>query len=233
MPLKDFLLKKGIDIVKNKENYINKIGKEAYDKEHKANVKRMYKYKAQEAGEDYSDSDEEEIPKTNIMDKKEYLKLESPILKKFLDLQSKVDKLKSLKAKEKHYPMLNKLKTELEELKNKFNNPHPVIKKILPKVHKDLDKYIKDFDLSIDKSLKPKKRLMRTMKIVEPKKTTIMTTKIVKPEKKRNFMTTSKIVEFKPKEHELNKVVELLEKLNQSKEIINAIKYVKNFIKNN
>jgi hypothetical protein len=92
---------------------------------------------------------------------------------------------------------------------------------------------MKDFDLSIDKSLKPKKRLMRTMKIVEPKKTTMMTTKIVEPVKKRSFMSTSKIVEYKPEPHELDKVVKLLEKLNQSKEIINAIKYVKKFIKNN
>jgi hypothetical protein len=84
-----------------------------------------------------------------------------------------------------------------------------ITKRALPEVHKDLDKYMKNFDLSIDKSLKPKKRLMRTMKIVEPKKTTMSTTKINKPVKKRNFMTTNKIVEYKPKEHELNKVISI------------------------
>jgi hypothetical protein len=71
MPLKDFLLKKGIDIDKNKEIMIKRIGKEAYDKQHYNNVKRMYKYKALEDGHEYNHSDtdsddEEPVKKTRM-----------------------------------------------------------------------------------------------------------------------------------------------------------------------
>ena len=51
------------------------------------------------------------------------------------------------------------------------------------------------------------------------------------PKPKKRLMTTTKIVEYKPKEHELEKVIKMLGELNQTTPIINAIKYVKNFIK--
>jgi len=155
------------------------------------------------------------IPKTNEQIKKDKDKRMNDKLKR-------IDMI--FEEKEKEYKLENP-KTTMKTKK--------ITKRVLPEVHKDLDKYMKNFDLSIDKSLKPKKRLMRTMKIVEPKKTSMSTTKIIKPVKKRNFITTTKIVEYKPKEHELNKVIELLGELKQTSPIINAKKYVKNFIKNN
>jgi chromosome segregation ATPase len=132
---------------------------------------------------------------------------------------------KEIHEQEQEFYKRNKeLDKKIAEIRKNKNKKVPmstkkITKRVLPEVHKDLDKYVKDFDLTIDKSLKPKKKLMTTTKIYKPvKKTT---------------MKTAKIVEYKPKEHELNKVIELLGELKQTSPIINAKKYVKNFIKNN
>jgi hypothetical protein len=101
--------------------------------------------------------------------------------------------------------------------KNALNKLIEFEPKLREKTSKFIDNIIKGIEEKIPK--KPKKRLMTT-------------TKISKPIKKKP-MSTMKIVEYKPKVHELDKVVELLGDLNQTKEIINAIKYVKNFIKKN
>jgi hypothetical protein len=132
--------------------------------------------------------------------------------KEFYESQKRQEK-ELEKFRKNRKPIVLDSESDEEEIPKTRMKTKKIVKRKIPEVHKDIDKYIKNFDLSIDKSLKPKN--------------------ISKEKPKGRLMTTTKIVEPKPKGNELNKVIKLLEKMNQTKEIINAIKYVKNFIKNN
>jgi hypothetical protein len=96
--------------------------------------------------------------------------------------------------------------------------------------------HIKDIMKNVEETILPKKR-KRTL---STKKISLHPSMYEKENKaNEHIFYKNKIVKninktkLPEKKHELEKVIDLLDKMNQVKEIINAKKYVKNFIKNN
>jgi uncharacterized protein YoaH (UPF0181 family) len=211
MDLLKILQKKSKDFIKNQkaESKVRKANEEEIDKQEK-NDERIFK----------------------LMETSGYSELSNKIRKKFMNEgMSSLEALKKFRElygtfdpNKNYHEKKSRMKTKIVDNSKAMEKRRRIDKFIEeeePILKKNTSKFIDNIIKGIEEKI-PKKQ----------KKTTMMTAKIMKPVKKRT-MSTTKIVEYKPKEHELNKVIDLLEKMNQTKEIMNAIKYVKNFIKNN
>ena len=217
MNLIKILQKKSKDFIKNQksEDKAQKAIDERMEKQDKED-KRMFELMETSGYNKLFNKIKEEIPNEGLK--------KSQILNKVLEQIGTFDPNKDYhekKTRMKTKIVDNSKAIKRRKIENLLNENNDKLNIQIPRF---IDNIISGIEEKIPKKTKKpiKKKTMTTTKPI--KKTTMKTAKIMEYKPKN-------ISEEKPKGHELDKVIKMLGELKQTTEIMNAIKYVKNFIK--